>query len=184
MDRQIVARPRAHGEGDAHQLAAAMERPQADRARQPGKIVADHGGRRAPERLDQVRRRLRHARHGRGDAHEDCFPLRLFCHSARRRNVGSRRRGELSCTLDRWLGVTAWRNTMKSSVAAKQIAFRMSSYNGFATRRPHPDQPLRRQPSHSNSSVIFARIRHRTPSHVPAGGLQSRLHRPHLLTPS
>jgi hypothetical protein len=27
---------------------------------------------------------------------------------------------------------------MKSSVAAKQIAFRMSSYNGFATRCPAP----------------------------------------------
>jgi hypothetical protein len=31
-----------------------------------------------------------------------------------------------------------WRNTMKSSVAAKQLAFRMTSYNGFATRRAAP----------------------------------------------
>jgi hypothetical protein len=31
---------------------------------------------------------------------------------------------------------------MKSSIAAKQIAFRMSSYNGFATRCPHPDGRL------------------------------------------
>ena len=39
MDRKIVAGPRAHGKGDAHQLAAAMERPQPYGARQPGKVV-------------------------------------------------------------------------------------------------------------------------------------------------
>jgi hypothetical protein len=40
--------------------------------------------------------------------------------------------------LTRWLGITAWRDTMKSSVAAKQLAFRMTSYNGFAIRRAAP----------------------------------------------
>ena len=75
VDRKIVAGPCAHGEGCAHQLAAAMERPQTDGARQAGKVVADHRGRRAPERLDQLRCGLRHARHGRGDAHKDGFSL-------------------------------------------------------------------------------------------------------------
>ena len=103
------------------------------------------------------------------------------CSATAPANVGSRRRGEHAKPV---LGVTAWRNTMKSSVAAKQIAFRMSSYNGFATRRPHPDPPLRRQLKPFEFLVIFARTRHRTRGHVAAGGLQSHLHRPHLLTPS
>src|SRR4051812_38451278 len=64
---------------------------------------------------------------------------------------------------------------MTSSLAAKQIAFRMSSYNGFATRCPHPDQPLRHSPNHSNYLVIFVRVQHRAPGHVPGGGLQSQL---------
>jgi hypothetical protein len=41
---------RAHGEGGSDQPAAAMERPQAHRPRQPGEIVADDRGRRVPER--------------------------------------------------------------------------------------------------------------------------------------
>ena len=36
VDRKIVAGPRAHGERDAYQLAAAMEWPQANGARQAG----------------------------------------------------------------------------------------------------------------------------------------------------
>jgi hypothetical protein len=76
VDRKVVTGPRAHGEGGSDQPAAAMERPQADGARQPGKIVADDRRRRVPERFDQVGRRLRHARHGRGDAHKDSFSLR------------------------------------------------------------------------------------------------------------
>ena len=41
VDRKIVAGPRAHGEGGSDQPAAAMERPQAYRARQPGEVIAD-----------------------------------------------------------------------------------------------------------------------------------------------
>ena len=39
-------------------------------------------------------------------------------------------------------------------------------------------------PSRSNYLVIFVPLRHRASGHVAAGGLQSHLHRPHLLTPS
>src|SRR5262249_48912577 len=69
MDREIVARPRAHGEGGADELAAAMERPQPDRPRQTAEIVGNHRRRRAPKALDQSGWRFRYAGCGNGDGH-------------------------------------------------------------------------------------------------------------------
>ncbi len=75
VDGEVVARPRLHGEGDAHQRGALVKGLEAHRARQALKIVADDRGRRVAERRDERGRGLRDAFHGDGDVIHSSSPL-------------------------------------------------------------------------------------------------------------